>query len=75
MAQLFIRNLDDLTVTKLKLRAKQHSCSLAAEIRTILREAMSASDDWTLQVEAVRALFEGRHLSDSSELIREDRER
>ena len=75
MAQVLIRNLDDSTVTTLKRRAKQHGRSLAAEVRTILQSAVSASDDWALQVERVRALFDGRQFSDSSDLVREDRER
>ena len=75
MAQVLIRNLDDSTVTALKQRAKRRGRSLSAEARTILQEAVSASSDWRLQVERVRSLFEGRRFSDSSELVREDRER
>lgn len=75
MAQILIRNLDNSTVNALKQRAKQHGRSLAAEVRTILQSAVSGSDDWALQVERVRMLFEGRQFSDSSEFIREDRER
>ena len=75
MAQILIRNLDDSTVNALKRLAKQHGRSLSAEVRTILQSAVSGSDDWTLQVESVRALFEGRQFPESSELVREDRER
>jgi len=75
MAQVLIRNLDDSTVKTLKQRAKRHGRSLSAEVRTILQETVNASDDWRTQVERVRSLFEGRQFSDSSDLVREDRER
>ena len=75
MAQVLIRNLDDSTVKTLKQRAKRHGRSLSAEVRTILQETVTASDAWRLQVERVRSLFEGRQFSDSSDLVREDRER
>lgn len=75
MAQVLIRNLDDLTVSTLKQQAKKHGRSLSAEVRTILQHAATATDDWALQIARVRALFEGRQFSDSADLIREDRER
>ena len=75
MAQLLVRNLDDATVEMLKQRAKRHGRSLESEVRSIVRGAVEAGGDWRQQVEQVRALFEGRTFSDSSELIREDRER
>lgn len=75
MAQVLIRNLDDTTVTMLKRRAKKHGRSLASEVRTILQEAVTEGSDWKGQVEQVRALFEGRAFSDSSDLVREDRDR
>lgn len=75
MAHVLIRNVDDSTVDTLKQRAKRHGRSLSAEVRTILKDVASAPDGWAVQVEKVRALFDGRRFSDSSELIREDRER
>lgn len=75
MAQVLIRNLDDATVSRLKRRAKKHGRSLASEVRTILQEAVTEGGDWRSQVEQVRALFEGREFSDSSDLVREDRDR
>ena len=75
MAQVLIRNVDDETVRRLKRRARQHGRSLASEVRTILREAVETGVDWRIQLERVRALFEGREFSDSSDLVREDRER
>jgi plasmid stability protein len=75
MAQVLIRNLDGTTVTRLKRRAKRHGRSLASEVRTILQEAVTEGSDWKAQVEQVRAMFEGRAFSDSTELVREDRDR
>lgn len=75
MAQLLVRNLDDATVEMLKQRAKRHGRSLESEVRSIVRGAVEAGGDWRQQVEQVRALFEGRTFSESSDLVREDRER
>lgn len=73
MARLLIRNLDDATVEILNERAKKHGRSLSSEARFILEQAVAR--DWKQQIEQVRALFEGREFSDSSKLVREDRER
>jgi plasmid stability protein len=59
----------------LKQRAKRHGRSLESEVRSIVRGAVEAGGDWRQQVEQVRALFEGRTFSESSDLVREDRER
>ena len=75
MAQVLVRNLDDNTVKMLKRRAKKHGRSLSSEVKTILQDAVGSTGDWRSQVEQVRALFEGRAFSDSSELVREDRGR
>jgi antitoxin FitA len=75
MAQLLVRGVDDTTVNALKMRAKRHHRSLSAEARTILQEAAAGAGNWREEVERVRAMFEGRTFSDSSDLIREDRER
>jgi plasmid stability protein len=72
---VLVRNLDDTTVTMLKRRAKKHGRSLSSEVRTILQEAVIEGSDWRGQIEQVRALFAGREFSDSSDLVREDRDR
>lgn len=41
MASLTIRNLDDSLKSKLRLRSAQHSCSMEAEVRNILRQVLS----------------------------------
>jgi plasmid stability protein len=41
MATLTIRGLDDQTKTRLRVRAAHHGRSMEAEVRSILREALS----------------------------------
>ncbi|MCK5800279.1 MAG: DNA-binding protein [Deltaproteobacteria bacterium] len=44
MAQLLVRNLDDILVQRLKIRAANHHRSAEAEHREILREILLSSD-------------------------------
>lgn len=72
---LHIRDLDKSVVNKLKRRAKRNERSLQAEVRLILEDA--AKRDWDAAWEAVdrfRKKFEGRKFSDSTKLIRQDRD-
>ena len=81
MAQVLIRGLRPEVVEKLKARARRNGRSMEAELRVVLQEA--ADERWTYKdwataqaaLKKVRALFAGRTFSDSTELIREDRER
>jgi len=41
MASLTIRNLDTNIKARLRLRAAQHGCSMEAEVRTILSQALT----------------------------------
>jgi antitoxin FitA len=76
MAQILIRGLDEKTVARLKLRAKEHGRSLESESRAILKSAAGYSHDEALKiVRRWQARFAGRKFDDSTELIREDRER
>jgi plasmid stability protein len=43
MASITIRNLDESLKTKLRLQSAQHSCSMEAEVRNILRRALVPS--------------------------------
>jgi plasmid stability protein len=43
MAQLVVRNLEDDVKAKLRRRAAAHGCSMEAEVRAILRAAVSAN--------------------------------
>lgn len=45
MANMTVRNVDDETKQRLRLRAARHGNSLEAELRVILRDAASARDD------------------------------
>jgi plasmid stability protein len=79
MAQILVRGLDEALVARLKDRAKQNHRSLQGEVKAILeREAAMATK------EEVRAIGEkwqrywkaqGKTFSDSTDLIREDRDR
>ncbi len=41
MASITIRNLDDEVKHKLRIRAAEHGCSMEAEVREILAEAVA----------------------------------
>lgn len=76
MAQLLIRNLKPETVEKIKKRAKSHNRSLQGEAKLILEEAASYNIDEARKLsEKIRASLKGKEFTDSSELIREDRNR
>jgi plasmid stability protein len=76
MPQVLIRELDERTVQRLKLRARQHGRSLEAELRTILQASAEAvRQDPRPRVDQARALFAGRAFADSADLIRADRDR
>ena len=76
MAQVLVRDLDSVVVERLKVRARQHGRSLQGEAKAILEaaapismsEARNLAEDWQRRLA-------GRIQGDSSELIREDRER
>ncbi len=76
MAQLLVRDLDDEVVERLKQRARRSGRSLEAEVRLILQRAAAEwSPNVLAEVERIRALFAGRTFCDSTDLIREDRDR
>jgi plasmid stability protein len=76
MAQVVIRNIDDAAIARLKARAVRKGVSLEGELRTIITEA--ARRDREADVARARALrrrLGGRRHSDSTTLVREDRNR
>jgi plasmid stability protein len=76
MPQLLIRNLDEETIRSLKERAKRHSRSLQGEVKLILEEYASRPDESPLAIaDRWQGYFAGRTFSDSSEQVRQDRER
>jgi plasmid stability protein len=78
MAKLTVRNVDDAVVTRLKYLAEVHDRSLEAEIRQILKDAARAPTPRELKVIAERITAmtpPDRPQTDSTELIRADRDR
>lgn len=76
MAQLTVRNLDQELVRRLKIRAAEHNRSAEAEHRAILETALhpSGASFWD-QAAAMRRATRGRAATDSTLLIRQDRDR
>ncbi|VVB64736.1 Uncharacterised protein [uncultured archaeon] len=76
MSQILVRNLDDAAVERLKSRAKAHGRSLQAEAKEILEQSarIDVAEARKL-VDRIRRSFEGRKFDDSTELVREDRNR
>ena len=76
MSQILVRNLDDAAVERLKSRAKAHGGSLQAEAKEILEQSarIDVAEARKL-VDCIRRSFEGRKFGDSTELVREDRNR
>ena len=77
MAQLLVRDLDDGVMLRLKERAKLNRRSLQAEAKAILEAAAPRyTRDEALEVfRKWQERFRGQPMSDSAELIREDRDR
>jgi plasmid stability protein len=76
MASLSVRNLDDDLLGRLKRRAARHGNSAEAEVRAILREALTGEadigfDDLAAQL---RALTAGRRHTPAEDLLREGRD-
>lgn len=75
MPQLLIRNLDEATMESLKERARRHNRSLQGEVKLILEASARQPDEAPLAIaERWQGYFAGRTFSDSTELVREDRD-
>ncbi len=76
MANLTIRNLDDEVVAKLKARAKAHHRSLEAELREILSATVGRQtrEDFLARADRIAAMTPKTYQTDSTLLIREDRD-
>ena len=79
MAKLVVRDLDPKVVARLEVRARSHGHTVEEEAKAILEEVEEASplprqEAYRLALESQRR-FAGRVMSDSAELLREDRER
>jgi len=76
VAQVVIRNIDDAAMRRLKSRAARKGISLERELRTILTDAARADrSDFLERAVAFRRKLAGRRHSDSTALIRKDRDR
>lgn len=78
MASVTIRNLDEDVVKALKEKAKRNNRSLEGEIRTLLSDAAKRPARQTQLVEIARriaAMTPDVPQTDSTDLIREDRDR
>lgn len=78
MRQLLIRNLDEEIVERLKARAKAEHRSLQSEVKVILEQAARQNHAAAWQsVERFRERLKRsrRGFTDSTELVREDRDR
>jgi plasmid stability protein len=76
MGSILVRDLDQETIERLKERARSNGRSLQHEVKALLERAAD-----TLTMREARRLSErwgrrlrGRSFSDSTELIREDRD-
>lgn len=77
MASVTIRNLDDTTVSALKQRARDHHRSLEAELREILESAARyrRRADFIAAMDRLRAMTPNVPQTNSTDLVREDRDR
>ncbi|MBW1707776.1 MAG: hypothetical protein JRJ86_21890 [Deltaproteobacteria bacterium] len=74
MAQILIRNIEENVVDRLKKRAALHRRSLQAEVKIILEQTDHLDMASSLKVaDRIRKKLKGRPVTDSVELLREDR--
>lgn len=75
MPQLLVRRVPEELVEALKRRAAAHGRSAEAEHRIILEETLRPGGvEFWERAAQLRAETRGRHLSNSTELIRQDRD-
>lgn len=73
--QISVRNVDPKVIARLKARAKKHGRSLSAELRLIMHKATEESRaDFMDELSKIQQSFAGRTFSDSTEIIRKDRQ-
>ena len=76
MGQVIVRNLDDLVIAALKAKAELHGHSLEQELRSILsKAALPNAQERVALADRIRSLTPKRRQTDSTALIREDRDR
>jgi plasmid stability protein len=76
MPDFLIRKIDAQVLKRLKVSARRHGRSLQQEAQRVLRQAAGAgTDEVAAMLDQWKRRFAGRRFSDSTELIREDRNR
>ena len=77
MAQVLVRQLNDKVVDRLKKRAKEHGRSLQSEMKMILEDAVPDYERAWKRIDSLRLRLKrsSRKFSNSTDLIREDRDR
>ena len=76
MAQVLIRNIDDAAIERLRARAARKKTSLERELRDIITEAaQEGRPEVRRRAAEMRRALAGRKHSDSTALVREDRDR
>jgi antitoxin FitA len=80
MSQLILNNIDPPLLEKLKIRAVNHHRTLEEELKAILEEAIETEQAakmkaFSEQAAQMRQALSGRVHTDSTDLVREDRER
>jgi len=76
VGQVIVRNLDDGVVEALKAKAALKGRSLEQELRRILTEAGKPGPEERLALaDRIRAMTPNKAQSDSTKLVREDRDR
>ena len=76
MSQVLVRDIDPTVIEHLKNRAKQNGRSFESELRIILKDAALKSEsgaDRLNMSRKIRHIFAGRVFSDSTSLLREER--
>jgi plasmid stability protein len=75
MGQILVRDLNDEVIERLKDRARNDGRSLQSEVKLILEQAAQADVKAARKLaNDIRKRFKGRRLTDSADLIREDRD-
>jgi plasmid stability protein len=77
MAQILIRDLDAEVVAKLKARAKSNHRSLQGEVKALIEDRIRSGGNSAVRDELrkFRSGFGKKRFTDSSKLIRADRDR
>ena len=76
MGQVIVRNLDDKVIAALKAKAELHGHSLEQELRAILSGAAKPDAEERLALaDRIRAMTPSRRQTDSTGLIRKERDR